>query len=79
MRNAARPPRVRCRILLYPDTTQDRIGDAFKAGTGPFPGQAMAFAQHVLDTLAGDHPPGFTLDVAELTDGSWTVVKANSS
>jgi hypothetical protein len=43
------------------------------------PDEATGFAQHVLDTLGGDHPPGFVLDVAELADGSWTVVEANAS
>ncbi|XKH58379.1 ATP-grasp domain-containing protein (plasmid) [Citricoccus nitrophenolicus] len=64
---------------FYLDTVQDLTWDAYDTGTAPDPGEAIGFAQTVLDTLAGDHPPGFVLDVAELEDGSWAVVEANAS
>ncbi|MBW4096433.1 MAG: ATP-grasp domain-containing protein [Acidobacteria bacterium] len=53
--------------------------DAYTSETSPNTGVASAFAQQVLDAMGDDQPPGFTLDVGQLADGSWAVVEANAA
>lgn len=47
------------------------------AAAAPDPGEAMRFAQRVVDAVPG--PAGWVLDVGRLDDGSWVVVEANAS